>query len=62
MKLTKGERWVMTFVWMVALGAICFSYVQAVKNQNKSTPEKTKCSVYIPTEGTVTLIDCTIID
>ena len=37
MKLTKGERWVMTFVWMVALGAICFSYVQAVKNQNKST-------------------------
>ena len=62
MKLTKGERWVMTFVWLVAFSAICFSYVQAVKNQNKPTTEKTKCSVYIPTEGAVTLIDCTIID
>jgi hypothetical protein len=57
MKLSRNERILLGFVWAVALGTIAFTYINATKKQKRDVI--TECSVYIPTTGTITLVDCT---
>ena len=56
MEPTKNEKYVMGFVWVVALCAIVFTYVSASKKQSQT--KVSECSVYVPTSGAVVLTEC----
>ena len=53
---TKNEKYLMGFVWAVALCAIVFAYVSASKKQSQT--KVSECSVYVPTSGAVVLTEC----
>ena len=53
---TKNEKYVMGFVWVVALCDIVFTYVSASKKQSQT--KVSECSVYVPTNGAVVLTEC----
>ena len=54
---TKNEKYLMGFVWAVALCAIFFAHVSASKKQSQT--KVSECSVYVPTSGAVVLTECT---
>ena len=53
---TKNERYLMGLVWVVALCAIIFTYMNASKKHSQT--KVSECPVYVPTNGAVVLTEC----